>query len=221
VVDKDGSWEIIDQHRRTLADLLAGLSPEQWAARSLCDAWTVRDVAAHLSQAASTSLGEVLNWLVRSRGDFDRMIRDSAIARARRPTDLIVADLRGIVGSRKLAPTTFWRDPLLDVIVHAQDIPGPWGLPCPHRWSRPVRRPSGRGSGGSRSSPHGGFAGCAWWPTTSTGRAGTGSSCTARSSRCCSFRPGGWPAWMTSTDPDLQSRGAVSVERDRWLRRSR
>jgi len=128
VVDKDGSWEIIDQHRRTLADLLAGLSPEQWAARSLCDAWTVRDVAAHMSQAASTSLGEVLPWLVRSRGDFDRMIRDSAIARARRPTDLIVADLRGIVGSRKLAPTTFWRDPLLDVIVHAQDIARPLGI---------------------------------------------------------------------------------------------
>ena len=31
------------------------------------------------------------------------MIRDSAIDRARRPTDEIVSDLRGIVGSRKLA----------------------------------------------------------------------------------------------------------------------
>jgi uncharacterized protein (TIGR03083 family) len=128
VVDKDASWEFIDRHRRTMADLLAGLSPEQWAAPSLCDGWTVRDVGAHLSLAATTGLGEALSWMVRSRGNFDRMIRDSAIDRARRPTDVIVADLRGIVGSRKLAPTTFWRDPLLDVIVHAHDIARPLGI---------------------------------------------------------------------------------------------
>ena len=59
---------------------------------------------------------------------LDRMIRDSAIDRARRPTEEIVSDLRGIVGSRKLAPSTFWRDPLLDAIVHAHDIARPMGI---------------------------------------------------------------------------------------------
>jgi hypothetical protein len=56
------------------------------------------------------------------------MIRDSAIHRACRPTDQIVSDLRGIVGSRKLVVGTFWRDPLLDVIVHAHDIARPLGI---------------------------------------------------------------------------------------------
>jgi uncharacterized protein (TIGR03083 family) len=127
-VDKDASWEFIDRHRVVVADLLDGLSAEQWATASLCDAWTVRDVGAHLSMAATSSLGEALPWMLRARFNFDAMIRDSALDRARRPTDQIVSDLRGIVGSRKLAPTTFWRDPLLDVIVHAQDIAVPLGV---------------------------------------------------------------------------------------------
>ena len=34
--------------RRDLADLLATLTPEQWAAPTLCTEWSVRDVATHL-----------------------------------------------------------------------------------------------------------------------------------------------------------------------------
>jgi uncharacterized protein (TIGR03083 family) len=127
-MDKAASWRTIDQHRVLLADLLEGLDDEAWATPSLCTEWTVRDVAAHLSIAATTSVGDALPWALRARGSSDRMMRDYAIDRARRPTAEIVADLRGIVGSRKLAPSTFWRDPLLDVIVHAHDIAGPLGV---------------------------------------------------------------------------------------------
>ena len=63
-----------------------------------------------------------------ARGNPDRMIRDVSIARGQRPTELIVADLRGVIGSRRLAPTTFWRDPLLDILVHAHDIARPLGI---------------------------------------------------------------------------------------------
>jgi uncharacterized protein (TIGR03083 family) len=128
VVDKRAGWRTIDEHRVAVADLLTGLSDEAWGAASLCEGWTVRDVGAHLSMAATSSTGEVFSWVVRSRGNFDRMIRDSAIDRARRPTAQIVADLRSVVGSRRLAPTTMWRDPLIDVIVHAHDIARPLGI---------------------------------------------------------------------------------------------
>jgi uncharacterized protein (TIGR03083 family) len=127
-VDKEASWRFVDRHRVLVADLLAGLPDEGWTTPSLCAGWTVRDVGAHLSIAATTSMSEVLHWLVRSLGNFDRMIRESAIDRARRPTARIVDDLRAIVGSRRLAPGTFWRDPLLDVIVHAHDIARPLGI---------------------------------------------------------------------------------------------
>ena len=127
-MDKDAGWRVVDERRVVVADILDGLEPEQWSTPSLCDAWTVRDVGAHLSMAATSSVSEMLPWVLRSRGSFDRMVRDSAIDRARRPTDEIVSDLRGIVGSRKLVPGTFWRDPLLDVIVHAHDIARPLGI---------------------------------------------------------------------------------------------
>ena len=121
---------MIDQQRVALADLLDTLTPEQWSTPSLCEGWTVRDVAAHLSMAATARAGEVLGYVVRARGNFDRMIHDSAGERARqRSTEQIVADLRGIVGSRKLAPGTFWRDPLLDIVVHGEDIARPLRLP--------------------------------------------------------------------------------------------
>jgi uncharacterized protein (TIGR03083 family) len=127
-VDKDAGWRVVDERRILVADILDNLGAEQWSTPSLCEGWTVRDVGAHLSIAATSSVAELLPWVLKSRGSFDRMIRDSAIDRARRPTDVIVSDLRGIVGSRKLAPATFWRDPLLDAVVHAHDIARPLGI---------------------------------------------------------------------------------------------
>ena len=127
-MDKDAGWRVVDERRVVVAEILDGLGPERWTTPSLCAGWTVRDVGAHLSIAATSSVSEVLPWVLKSRGSFDRMIHDSAIDRARRPTDAIVSDLRGIVGSRKLAPSTFWRDPLLDAIVHAHDIARPLGI---------------------------------------------------------------------------------------------
>lgn len=127
-VDRDQSWRVIDGHRAMLADLLESLSTEQWESPSLCEEWRVRDVGAHLSLAATAGAGEVLRGAVTARGNPDRMIRDVTIARAQRPTDEIVGDLRSIIGSRRQAPGTFWRDPLLDILVHAHDIAHPLGI---------------------------------------------------------------------------------------------
>src|SRR5690242_13469034 len=130
-MDKDESWRVIDAHRQLVADLLEGLGEEQWQAASLCEGWRVQDVGAHLSLAATTGLGESLGYAVRARFDFNRMIDLATRERGRRPPDQVVADLRGIVGSRHLAPSTMWRDPLLDVLVHSQDIALPLGIDVP------------------------------------------------------------------------------------------
>ena len=86
-MDKESGWRVVDEHRVVIADILEGLAPEQWSTPSLCDDWTVRDVGAHLTIAATSSVSEVLPWVLKARGSFDRMVRDSAIDRARRPTD--------------------------------------------------------------------------------------------------------------------------------------
>lgn len=130
-MDVDTSWRTIDEHRLLVADLLAGLDETELATPSLCAAWTVRDVGAHLAMAATAGAREIAGALVRGRGSFDGMIREATLARGRRSPERIVADLRGVHGSRRLAPGTVWRDPLIDVLVHTQDIARPLGIDVP------------------------------------------------------------------------------------------
>jgi len=55
------------------ADLLEGLSPEQWAAPSLCDGWSVRDVAAHTVAYLDHSRRSLFGEYVTARTDIDRL----------------------------------------------------------------------------------------------------------------------------------------------------
>ena len=41
-------WELVHAERAALAADLEGLTDEQWRTASLCDGWSVHDVAAHL-----------------------------------------------------------------------------------------------------------------------------------------------------------------------------
>ena len=45
----DAVWAAIDDQRARTADLLQQLTDEQWRRPSLCEGWTVRHVAAHLT----------------------------------------------------------------------------------------------------------------------------------------------------------------------------
>ncbi|MFF0497184.1 maleylpyruvate isomerase family mycothiol-dependent enzyme [Nocardia aobensis] len=113
--------------RAALADDLAELDDQQWARQSLCGRWTVEEVVAHLTAAASTGR---LRWLVSvvgARFDFDEHnARRLAEHRGRTPAETLDR-FRGIVTSTT-APfghTAAW---LGEVIVHAQDIRRPVGI---------------------------------------------------------------------------------------------
>lgn len=128
-IAREDSWAVIDAVRAELADLLDGLTPTQRLQRSLCDAWTVRDVGAHLSLAAVAPLGLVVRTAVRTGFRFDPMIREGTLSWSRGLSDAEVgANLRSLVGNRRLAPGTMWRDPLIDALVHSQDIARPLGV---------------------------------------------------------------------------------------------
>ena len=47
--EADAVWGAIDDQRTRTADLLEQLTAEQWDHPSLCQGWTVRHVAAHLT----------------------------------------------------------------------------------------------------------------------------------------------------------------------------
>ena len=123
-------WAAVDRERRELTDLLDRLSPDQWETPSLCAGWRVREVAAHLT-LAHTSVGRAAVEAVRARGSFDRMVRDTAVRRAAAPRAELVAALRTMVGSRRRAPGISPLEPLLDVLVHGQDIAVPLGIERP------------------------------------------------------------------------------------------
>ena len=127
-MDPDGLWRSIDDQRLRLADLLAGLSEDDWRTPSLCAGWTVREVAAHLTYAQST-LPEILGDMLRHPAGMDRFIRDGALRRAGLPTEELVARIRGMIGSRRHIALVTPRETLIDILVHSQDIAVPLGRP--------------------------------------------------------------------------------------------
>ncbi|MGY1713512.1 maleylpyruvate isomerase family mycothiol-dependent enzyme [Geodermatophilus sp. SYSU D01106] len=120
-MDTDDVWRTIDSERASLADLLDDLSPAEWETPSLCGAWRVRDVAAHLT------LAQMGPWpatvaAIRAGGSFDRMIRDTALRLGPLPDREYGRRIRAMVGSRRRAPFVSPVEPLTDVLVHGQDI---------------------------------------------------------------------------------------------------
>jgi uncharacterized protein (TIGR03083 family) len=109
--------------RLDLAGFLADLDDHEWRAPSLCAGWTVHDVAAHLTLSTRTTLLVAIKGAVKARGDVNRMIADLARERAARfgPAEL-VAQLRETAGSARRAPGAGPLDPLVDALVHGQDV---------------------------------------------------------------------------------------------------
>lgn len=113
--------------RAALADDLADLDDAQWAQQSLCGRWTVEEVLAHLTAAASTGR---LRWLISVAGarfDFDKHnARRLAEHRGATPAETLERFREIIPGTTStFGPTAAW---LGEVVVHAQDIRYPLGL---------------------------------------------------------------------------------------------
>ena len=125
------SGPIIHRERAGLADVLETLRPDEWEHDSLCTGWTVRDVAAHVISSADASLAEMTVAMVRARGNFNRCMFQEAKRRSARPTAQIIADYRRLDGSRRRPPGTTRMDPLVDVLMHTQDIVRPLGRQHP------------------------------------------------------------------------------------------
>ena len=118
----------VKAERLSLADFLAGLDAHEWQVDSLCSGWTVHDVAAHMTLSTRTTL------LVTIKG------RDPGPRRhqphVRRPGTGTGGQVRpgrthrAAPRDRRLGPPHARRrplDPLVDALVHGQDIARPLG----------------------------------------------------------------------------------------------
>jgi uncharacterized protein (TIGR03083 family) len=113
--------------RRALADVLDGLTPEQWATPSLCGGWAVRDVAGHLTMPFSVRAPALIVKLIRARGSFDRVSDEFARRAGAASTASLVATLRENADSKFTPPGFGPQAPLTDITVHTFDIGVPTG----------------------------------------------------------------------------------------------
>jgi uncharacterized protein (TIGR03083 family) len=131
-MNTDNIWAAVDDERRSLHRLLGQLTRPQWRHPSLCEGWQVRDVVAHIVLSSDATLARIALNLLRARGDFNRMSRDTAIRHARtREDDRLLHELNLTVGSRFTAVGTTPIDRLLDLLVHGQDIAVALGITHP------------------------------------------------------------------------------------------
>jgi uncharacterized protein (TIGR03083 family) len=127
-MDEDEIWAAIDEQRTRVADLIEGLSEEQLAHPSLCDGWTVRDVAVHLTLQEMGPL-DALRGLLRYPGSLNGIIHRSAIGEGRGlATGEIVARIRAMRGHRRHNVGLTCRETLTDVLVHGLDMAIPLGV---------------------------------------------------------------------------------------------
>jgi len=121
--------ELIDAiaaERRAIADWLEGLTPEQLATPSLCEGWTVQDVAAHLTTLWSVSLPTMMWRIVQARGSFPKAVDRLTHELGQQPISTLVAGLRANATNAKHPPTVP-SAPLTDAIVHGEDMRRPLG----------------------------------------------------------------------------------------------
>ena len=74
--------EVLRANDERFADVVGRLTPEEWAAPSLCAEWSNRDVLGHLVVGCSHPVGGFLGAIFRH-GDFDRANAATATERAR------------------------------------------------------------------------------------------------------------------------------------------
>ena len=112
-----------------LADFFDGLDDDQLQTRSLCDAWTVREVLGHLVMPLTGSVGGFLLHVVRARGSLNRASEAVATDLSRRPVGELTALLRSHADLHGKAPGVGPMGQMADGCLHLRDCARPLGLP--------------------------------------------------------------------------------------------
>jgi uncharacterized protein (TIGR03083 family) len=124
-----GSMQLACEERQDFAELLAGLSPEQWEQPSLCERWRVRDVVAHvLSYDELSPWGLV--WRFAKGGFIPNRVNEIGVAEyASRSQEQLSELMRAGIPPRGLTSGFEGMIALVDGMIHQQDIRRPLGIP--------------------------------------------------------------------------------------------
>lgn len=121
--------ELAVAERRDLADHLESLAEDEWRRPSLCEGWSVRDVAAHVSAYDALGWPGTLARFAGSRFSLDRC-NQALVERDRGvPTEQLVARLREHADPRGITALFGCAIALTDGLLHHQDIRRALGHP--------------------------------------------------------------------------------------------
>jgi uncharacterized protein (TIGR03083 family) len=123
------TWKMVDDERTDLADLTDSLTPEQWDAPTLCTAWKVRDVVAHVTEGATLTGGKTIVTAAKYGFRINKMLNDEAIKGGVAPIEDLRTDWRATVGVRRTPPGVKAAGLLSDELIHQQDIRRALGVP--------------------------------------------------------------------------------------------
>jgi uncharacterized protein (TIGR03083 family) len=123
----DDLWSAVAAERRALADDLAGLTPEQWRTRSLCQSWNVAQVLAHMTSTATLTPLTFAGSFARAGFSFSSFANTQIRKHLGPDRDATLAGFVAVTDSRKSppGPKASW---LGEAIVHAEDIRRPLGI---------------------------------------------------------------------------------------------
>ena len=115
--------------RLPLLDLLSSLDDAAWQTPSLCEGWTVQEVAAHLAWAPVDPPWAIATGFLRARLDVNRLNDENARRWAQRGRSAVLQQLQANATSGATPFGVPWPAPVADAVLHELDV------------RRPLRRP--------------------------------------------------------------------------------
>ncbi|BBY57656.1 maleylpyruvate isomerase family mycothiol-dependent enzyme [Mycolicibacterium sarraceniae] len=120
---------LASQERDEFADLLAGLTDQQWNAPTLCGSWRVRDVAAHAIAYLDRTRSGFTAALAKNRFNLDRLNAADVHSLLPCPPARIVGIMRAHAKPQGVGSGFGSRVALVECMIHQQDIRRPLNLP--------------------------------------------------------------------------------------------
>lgn len=116
----------IEAERLRLADVLEELGTDEWDDETLCTGWTVKTLVAHLTLTSRLGRFEAFRGVLAARFDINAFIDRAARARAAQySVPELITQFRESAGWTRRPMGAKPTDPLVDILVHGQDLTRP------------------------------------------------------------------------------------------------
>jgi uncharacterized protein (TIGR03083 family) len=112
---------MVHAERRSLADFLDTLTPEQWTAPTWCDKWNVQDLVGHLTAAGNITAPHFFGGFIKTGFSFDKFVEGDLRQYAKGTPADVRARYNAIIDSNRKPPGPGYIA-LGEIMVHGEDI---------------------------------------------------------------------------------------------------